>query len=496
MFRVTSREYKNYSYTDKTGASVQRSISLDVYLPEGIDCWRNPLLRFSEPHKKPPLGFGGIVERGRVAPLVVWIHPGGFLAGTRKHIPPHLQRAVENHRVVVVIPDYRLCPQVTMIESLTDIRDACEYAIGGALGDQVNTSTWALGGSSAGGWAALLLGLGLHVPNTIGSNSGSTSVTTSGPTQTADLLSEAGLGFPSSVSPPRRRNNTSGSSSGAAGSGSHMRGLDLGEASQGSSRGAQPADTEEGEPSVPTLSRLPRAVFAIYPITDVTREGGACYYEPLKPITWKPSVDAAVGEDGIIDSRKVGPFLVKPGQDLLGGDLTEAELASEEYAGASAVVTSSDPKNDPIRTQLFNYARQEGIYPSLVIPSNLPPERVSIPSLIRAATQASSSATAASASTSHASSSAAASSSTMTSSVSASSLSRALNLPPTFIAWGDADERVPPSQSVDTVKALKAVGAEVSTAIVEGKEHLFDFEQDAEIPGLWRWTVDKMSGLS
>ncbi|CAD6886437.1 unnamed protein product [Tilletia laevis] len=436
-FRVSTREYKSYTYTDsRTGASVQKPISLDVYLPEGIDCWRNPLLRFSEPHKKQQssIGFGGIVvERERVAQLVVWIHPGGFLQGNRKQIPPHLQRAVQNHRLVVVIPDFRLCPQVSIVESLTDIRDACEYALGGALGDSVNTSTWALGGNSAGGWAALLLGLGL---------------TASTPTGSAVQL--------------------------------------------------------------PTLSRLPRAVFAIYPVTDITREGGACFYEPLKPITWTPSVSAGVGGDGIIDGALLEPFLRKPGQAPLGGSterpdaagVNQDEEGEEEEEDASAVVTSSDPENDPIRSQLFNYARQEGIFPSLVLPSDLPPERVSIPALLRgeALTSATASAAAAAAAASSSSSSSGPPNSLplSTSQSSLSSRSPLLNLPPTFIAWADADDRVPPSQSIETVKALRACvgGAEVQTHVVKGKEHLFDYEEDAEIPGLWRWLMQKMGGLT
>ncbi|KAE8250596.1 hypothetical protein A4X13_0g4577 [Tilletia indica] len=505
MFRVTTREYKNYSYTDRTGSTQQRSISLDVYLPEGIDCWRNPLLRFSEPHKKPPLGFGGLVERERVAPLVVWVHPGGFLQGTRKVIPPHLQRAVENHRLVVVIPDYRLCPQVTLIESLTDIRDACEYALGGALGDQVNTSTWALGGNSAGGWAALLLGLGLMVPppqafgtgggGGMSGNSGSVSDAAA-----ADSLAKDGLGFRSSSisSPPRRRNESSSSASGTgatAAAHTHATPSSSTQSAAGSTSEAQGQGSEHAP--LPTLSRLPRAVFAIYPITDITRQGGACYYKPLKPITWTPSVTAAVGPDGIIDGDLLQPFLRKPGHAPLGASTEDArETVGEEEEGeedASAVVTSSDPENDPIRSQLFNYARQEGIFPSLIIPTDLPPERVSIPSLLKGDLQSGSAAAATPTTPASAGPSSALPLSTSTPSL--SSRSPLLNLPPTFIAWGDADERVPPSQSFDAVKALQGVGAEVQTHVVEGKEHLFDYEADVEIPGLWRWVMQKMNGL-
>ncbi|KAL9939171.1 hypothetical protein V8E36_001984 [Tilletia maclaganii] len=517
MFRVTTREYKNYTYTDTaTGQPTQRSISLDVYLPDGIECWRNPLLRFSEIHtqKKPPLsGFGGLVERDRVAQLVVWIHPGGFLTGTRKYIPPHLQRAVENHRLVVVIPDYRLCPQVTMVESLCDIRDACEYAIGGALGEQVNTSTWALGGSSAGGWASLLLGLGLTVPNTLGSAPAAPPELS----PVSDLLTDAGLGFPSTASPPRRRKNlSSGSTSGAGASLAGSGGDSLAGPSGSLPRGSKTSSDStalgpDGEPLLPTLSRLPRAVFALYPVTDITREGGAAYYEPLRPITWKPAVQTGIGADGIIDGAVVEPFLVKPGQEPVASTSSSsasasAPAASEEYADASAVVSASDPQNDPIRSQLFNYARQEGIFPSLILPSNLSPERVSLPSLLRTAAGITGSASPSGAGSSSTGSSDAASAaalpsaiamtaSTSTSSSTNLSLSRSLNLPPTFIAWGDADERVPPSQSTDVVKALNEAGAEVRTYVAEGKEHLFDFEEDAEVPGLWRWTIEKLGGL-
>lgn len=98
-------------------------------------------------------------------PVLVWWHGGGLLQGTRKGTAPHLQKAPEEHNLIVVSADYRLAPQVRMPEILSDVADVLRWIQSDEFTHVTkgcaDTSQVFVSGSSAGGWLALLAGSGL-----------------------------------------------------------------------------------------------------------------------------------------------------------------------------------------------------------------------------------------------------------------------------------------------------------------------------------------------
>lgn len=101
----------------------------------------------------------------RKCPVLVWWHGGGLLQGTRKGTAPHLQRAPEDHDLIVVSADYRLAPQVRLPDILADVADLLRWIQDPAFDDATagcaDASRVFVSGSSAGGWLALLAGSGL-----------------------------------------------------------------------------------------------------------------------------------------------------------------------------------------------------------------------------------------------------------------------------------------------------------------------------------------------
>lgn len=137
-----------YKTTTQNSSGAKVEIPLDVYLP-------------NQKHQHPP------------KPLI-WIHTGGFLQGTRKFLPPHFQRACNRLNLALITPDYRLAPQVNIEGVLDDVKDCIRFTLSSEglsarLGgkDSLDTSKYILAGSSAGGWASLLQGLGFTNSNDI-----------------------------------------------------------------------------------------------------------------------------------------------------------------------------------------------------------------------------------------------------------------------------------------------------------------------------------------
>ncbi|EPQ32080.1 uncharacterized protein PFL1_00278 [Pseudozyma flocculosa PF-1] len=330
--------FKTFRNTDGSDTD----IAADVYLPSGGELG-TPLLP------------------------VFWVHTGGLLQGTRKFIPPHLVRGVDKHRVALIAPDFRLCPQVTISEVLDDVRDCINFFLDadklaqhlGAAANDVDTARYVLGGSSAGGWISLLLGLSL--------------------VEQADSL------------------RTKASS-----------------------------------------------VFSIYPITTLERDMAPFYYQAQRPVSW--SVDGKP-----IDGRQLEEQ----------GCLTRCHPGSDD--GKQALIkTEAPPAADPVRAQMYNYARQEGNFASLVLGSPDDVERFSVPHLIRrrwagAREQGGGERVA------------------------------------VMVVYGDGDAKVPHSQSEHVIDALEEVGyrrgADLEVEVKQGGDHLYDMEEQEEVPGLWPFII-------
>ena len=121
------------TFTYKTSGSVP--VKFDLYLPQ------------SKPN----------------APVLLWFHGGGLLQGSRANVAPHMLNGVNKHGYALISADYRLAPQVSVAEILTDVQDCMKF-IRDTITNQVNpglidTSRIAVSGSSAGGYLALLAGL-------------------------------------------------------------------------------------------------------------------------------------------------------------------------------------------------------------------------------------------------------------------------------------------------------------------------------------------------
>lgn len=329
------------SYTYKTFVNTdgqQTSIPVDVYLPE---------------------------NRGqtKLTP-VVWVHTGGFLQGTRKFVPPHFLRALAKHNLALVAPDFRLCPQVSILEVLEDVADSIRWtldpearAASGFKSEDVSSDKYILGGSSAGGWPALLLGLGLHKEAT-------------------------------------------------------------------------------------RIPQLPSAVFAIYAITTVTKELAPFFFEPQRPLSW--AVDGKLIEKEPLERE---------------GHLHKCLDAQHQLLKSSSIKvrTEAPPASNPTRAALYNFARQEGIYPSLILQDASESGQICTAKLIKTASKR--------------------------------------VTPPVLIAYGDSDPKVPHSQSLHVVDALRSVGYDDRSLLVieeKGADHLFDMEPEKEIEGMWDWLATQL----
>jgi acetyl esterase/lipase len=128
------------------------AIQFDLYLPE-----------------TPPASSTGL-------PLIIWFHGGGLLQGNKENLPPHLRRLPKhafaspkgNENVAVLSPNYRLAPQVPIIDILSDISTLLNFVQlylnkrltkEGKGEFKIDTQRICLSGGSAGGYLAMIAGL-------------------------------------------------------------------------------------------------------------------------------------------------------------------------------------------------------------------------------------------------------------------------------------------------------------------------------------------------
>ena len=112
-------------------------------------------------------------------PLVIWFHGGGLLQGNKENLPPHFRRLPSYpftappsstdsaQHIAVMSPNYRLAPQVPILDILSDI-DALLAFIRSKLNDRlkltysehmIDPERICLSGGSAGGYLALIAGM-------------------------------------------------------------------------------------------------------------------------------------------------------------------------------------------------------------------------------------------------------------------------------------------------------------------------------------------------
>jgi acetyl esterase/lipase len=93
------------------------------------------------------------------APVVVWIHGGALIMGSRSGINGMLLSRLLGAGFAVVSIDYRLAPETKLAAIIEDVQDACRWvrAQGPALFD-INPARLAVMGASAGGYLTLMTG--------------------------------------------------------------------------------------------------------------------------------------------------------------------------------------------------------------------------------------------------------------------------------------------------------------------------------------------------
>ena len=102
------------------------------------------------------------------APVIIYIHGGGLIWGTREEISEEMIKLYTNKGFSLFSIDYRLAPSTKLPEILEDIEDAILWIqIEGPKQFSIDPTKIAVVGSSAGGFLALSTGTFTHKPRAI-----------------------------------------------------------------------------------------------------------------------------------------------------------------------------------------------------------------------------------------------------------------------------------------------------------------------------------------
>jgi len=94
-------------------------------------------------------------------PVVVWIHGGALIMGSRTGVPKQLLDLAKAERFVVVSLGYRLAPEAQLHQIISDVRDGLKWVRqSGPNLFNVDPSGLVVAGASAGGYLALMSGFG------------------------------------------------------------------------------------------------------------------------------------------------------------------------------------------------------------------------------------------------------------------------------------------------------------------------------------------------
>lgn len=99
------------------------------------------------------------VDDDRIRPVIMWIHGGALINGSRNNLGEHERQIYVNEGYVVVSIDYRLAPETKLPYIIEDLQDAyrwvCEQ---GPELFRIDPERIAVAGSSAGGYLTLMTG--------------------------------------------------------------------------------------------------------------------------------------------------------------------------------------------------------------------------------------------------------------------------------------------------------------------------------------------------
>jgi len=90
-------------------------------------------------------------------PVVVWLHGGALIMGSRSGVPRQLLELARNHGFVVVSLDYRLAPEAKLQDIIEDLKDGVQWIReSGQERFAADPSRMVVAGASAGGYLALM----------------------------------------------------------------------------------------------------------------------------------------------------------------------------------------------------------------------------------------------------------------------------------------------------------------------------------------------------
>lgn len=93
-------------------------------------------------------------------PVVVWIHGGALIVGSRSQVPKQILELCTKERFIFVSIDYRLAPEIKLPEIAADVEDAFRWLrVEGPKLFQADTSRIVVTGGSAGGYLTMLSGV-------------------------------------------------------------------------------------------------------------------------------------------------------------------------------------------------------------------------------------------------------------------------------------------------------------------------------------------------
>jgi len=100
-------------------------------------------------------------------PVVLWIHGGALMMGSKKGVPKQLTTLCERENFVLVSLDYRLAPEAKIPEIIEDLKDGMNW-IRSAGPDLfgADPEKMVVAGASAGGYLAMMSGIATKTPPT------------------------------------------------------------------------------------------------------------------------------------------------------------------------------------------------------------------------------------------------------------------------------------------------------------------------------------------
>lgn len=95
----------------------------------------------------------------KVRPVVVWIHGGALIMGSRTGVPAQLMELCKSDGFVLVSIDYRLAPEVKLPTIIEDVKDAISWVRrDGPTLLHCDASKMVVAGGSAGGYLTMMTG--------------------------------------------------------------------------------------------------------------------------------------------------------------------------------------------------------------------------------------------------------------------------------------------------------------------------------------------------